>query len=226
MRKNLTPNIEDYLKTIFEISKPSQRVSTNEIADALGVSAASVTGMLKKLSENNPPLVAYQKHHGAVLTSAGEQVALEILRHHRLLEMYLVEKLGYDWDQVHQEADRLEHVISEDFEARIDQALGYPSHDPHGDPIPDLNLNLPESPTLRLFDLECGDTAIVHRIGSEDSQLLRYLAELELFPKVKLTILDRSPFDENMRLKLGDEEDSSITLGPVITQQIFVERLE
>lgn len=224
MRKHLTPNIEDYLKAIFEINQPPQRVSTNQIAEALGVSAASVTGMLKKLSDNDPPLVVYQKHHGASLTSAGEQVALEILRHHRLLEMYLVQVLGYDWDQVHQEADRLEHVISEDFEARIDQALGHPSHDPHGDPIPDSDLNLPESPTLRLFDLDCGDTAIIHRVGSENPELLRYLAEMGMMPKVTIKILDRTPYDQNLRLKLGDSPDSLI-LGPVITQQIFVERL-
>lgn len=224
MRKHLTPNIEDYLKAIFEINQPPQRVSTNQIAEALGVSAASVTGMLKKLSDNDPPLVVYQKHHGASLTSAGEQVALEILRHHRLLEMYLVQVLGYDWAQVHQEADRLEHVISEDFEARIDQALGHPSHDPHGDPIPDSDLNLPESPTLRLFDLDCGDTAIIHRVGSENPELLRYLAEMGMMPKVTIKILDRTPYDQNLRLKLGDSPDSLI-LGPVITQQIFVERL-
>ena len=103
MREYLTQTIEDYLKTIFEITEPYQRVSTNQIADALGVSAASVTGMLRKLSQTNPPLVEYQKHHGAVLTAAGEQVALEILRHHRLLEMYLDQILGYNWDEVHQE---------------------------------------------------------------------------------------------------------------------------
>jgi DtxR family Mn-dependent transcriptional regulator len=225
MRKNLTPNIEDYLKAIFKINRPPEPVSTNQIAEALGVSAASVTGMLKKLSENEPPLVSYQKHRGASLTPAGEQVALEILRRHRLLEMYLVKNLGFDWDQVHQEADRLEHVISSDFEARIDEALGYPSHDPHGDPIPDADLNLPETPTLRLYDLDCGDSAMIHRVISEDPELLRYLAGLGLLPKVNLKILDRSPYDENLRLKLG-ERPESITLGPVISRQIFVERLD
>lgn len=225
MRKNLTPNIEDYLKAIFEISQPPQLVSTNQIAEALGISAASVTGMLKKLSENDPPLVDYQKHYGASLTPAGEQVALEILRHHRLLEMYLVQKLGYHWDQVHQEADRLEHVISEDFEARIDHALGYPSHDPHGDPIPDSDLNLPESPTLMLYDLECGESAVIHRVGSEDPELLRYLEKLGLTLKATLSILERSPYDENLRLKLSDRTES-ITLGPAITRQIFVERIQ
>jgi DtxR family Mn-dependent transcriptional regulator len=223
MRKNLTSNIEDYLKAIFELSQPSQRVSTNQIAEMVGVSPASVTGMLKKLSDNDPPLIDYQKHYGARLTPAGEQVALEILRHHRLLEMYLVQVLGFNWDEVHQEADRLEHVISENFEARIDQALGYPSHDPHGDPIPDSDLILPDSPTLRLFDLECGDTAVIHRVASEDSDFLRYLTQLGLLPKVKLTILDRSPYDQNLRLKLA-HGSSSLTLGPMITQKIFVER--
>jgi len=179
--------------------------------------------MLKKLSDNDPPLIDYQKHYGARLTPAGEQVALEILRHHRLLEMYLVQVLGFNWDEVHQEADRLEHVISENFEARIDQALGYPSHDPHGDPIPDSDLILPDSPTLRLFDLECGDTAVIHRVASEDSDFLRYLTQLGLLPKVKLTILDRSPYDQNLRLKLA-HGSSSLTLGPMITQKIFVER--
>lgn len=224
VRKNLTPNIEDYLKVIFEISKPPQRVTTNDLAEALGVSAASVTSMLKKLSEYDPPLVSYRKHHGARLTPAGEKVALEMLRHHRLLEMYLVEILGYDWGQVHHEADRLEHVISEDFEARIDKVLGYPTHDPHGDPIPDPDLVLPESPSLRLVDLDCGETAMIHRVYSKDSEMLRYLAQLGLLPNTMLTILEKTPFDGNLRIKLL-ESQQIIILGPVITEQIFVERI-
>ena len=136
MRENLTQPIEDYLKVIYEITRQQPRASTNQIADALKITPASVTGMVKKLSETNPPLLKYQRHHGVELTKQGEMVALEILRHHRLLEMFLHQILGYDWDEVHVEADRLEHFISEKFEERISQALGDPSHDPHGDPIP------------------------------------------------------------------------------------------
>ena len=224
MRENLTQTVEDYLKTIFELTVQDQRASTNQIAEALGVTAASVTGMVKKLSETQPPLLEYQKHHGVVLTVEGKQVALKILRLHRLLEMYLHQVLGYDWDKVHGEADRLEHVISEDFEMRIDQALGHPSHDPHGDPIPAQDLSMPESPRLQLFQAEAGQKAVIHRVGSEDPDLLRYLSSLALTPQARIEILEHLPFDENMRIQL-EGSMTSLTLGPAITRQIFIEIL-
>ena len=128
--------VEDYLKAIYELQIEHGKVSTNALADQLKVAPASVTGMLKKLAEDRPRLVNYERHHGVVLTPAGEKIALEVIRHHRLIELYLHQALGYPLDQVDAEAEKLEHVISEDFEDRIAKWLGNPEIDPHGDPIP------------------------------------------------------------------------------------------
>jgi DtxR family Mn-dependent transcriptional regulator len=222
MRDNLTHAIEDYLKTIYDITTCCDRASTNQIAEALGVAPASVTGMIKKLASTQPPLVEYERHHGVVLTPTGEQIALEILRHHRLLEMYLYQILGYEWDEVHDEAERLEHVISEELEQRIAQALGDPSHDPHGDPIPTQDLRMPDSPSLLLADLRPGQSAVIHRVVNTDPQLLRYLSGLGLKPQTHIIVLQYSPFDENISLEIPGQ-GKNIVLGPVITRQIFVE---
>jgi len=223
MRTNLTQTIEDYLKAIYDITSSGERASTNRIAAALGVTPASVTGMLQKLSTSTPPLLEYRKHHGVTLTPSGQQIALEIVRHHRLLEMYLHRTLGYEWDAVHDEADRLEHVISEEFEQRIDQALGYPSFDPHGDPIPSPDLTVPDSPALPLLRLRPPQSARVHRVGNSDPELLRYLGEIGLVPQARLQVLEYSPFDDNLRLSI-DGHPTPVILGPRITSQVFVER--
>jgi len=223
MRTNLTQTIEDYLKVIYDITSSGERASTNRIAAALGVTPASVTGMLQKLSTSTPPLLEYRKHHGVTLTPAGQQIALEIVRHHRLLEMYLHRTLGYEWDTVHDEADRLEHVISEEFEQRIDQALGFPSFDPHGDPIPSPDLRVPDSPALPLLRLRPPQAARVHRVGNSDPELLRYLGEIGLVPQARLEVLEYSPFDDNLRLSI-DGHPTPVILGPRITSQVFVEK--
>ena len=171
MDANLTHAIEDYLKVIYDISATRGRASTSQIAAVLEVKPASVTGMIQKLAAVTPPLVEYQKHHGVILTSEGELVALEVIRHHRLLETFLHETLGYDWDKVDAEADRLEHVISEEFEERIAQALGDPTHDPHGDPIPTRELKMPTQSTTRLKDLRSGQQAIIKRVRDTDPEL-------------------------------------------------------
>ena len=142
-RNKLTESQEDYLKKIFELGEVMPHVTTQALADHLNVKPASVTGMLRKLSELS--LVDYEKYHGVELTAAGEKIAVQILRHHRLIEMYLSEVLGYTWDEIHEEAERLEHHISEKFEARIAEKLGHPTHDPHGDPIPSADLKFPGS---------------------------------------------------------------------------------
>lgn len=223
MRENLTQSIEDYLKAIYEISSAHGRASTNQIAEDLEVTPASVTAMLKKLAGTQPPLVEYQKHRGVVLTAAGEKVALEIVRHHRLLEMFLHQMLGYEWDEVHAEADRLEHVISEEFEERIARAMGDPRHDPHGDPIPSRDLRMPlDAATTLLSELRAGQKATVQRVRDTDPELLRYLSERGLIPKARVKILDYSPFDENLSLQVSGQ-DQPIVLGPRITQLIFVE---
>jgi DtxR family Mn-dependent transcriptional regulator len=222
MRENLTHVIEDYLKTIYDLTADSGRASTNQIADRMGVTAASVTNMIQKLAATDPPLLKYRKHRGVVLTEEGERVALEIVRHHRLLEMFLHQTLGYSWDEVHEEADRLEHVISEEFEERIAERLGHPRHDPHGDPIPTRELELPEAKATTLSEMRPGQRAIIQRVRDSDPELLRYLSGLGLTPGAKITILDFSPFDNNLRLRVEDH-DEAVVLGPSITSQVFVE---
>ena len=220
MRHNLTQAIEDYLKAIYEITLSDERATTNQIAERMGVTPASVTGMLKRLATNDPPLLEYRKHRGVELTPAGERVALEIIRHHRLLELFLHEQLGYSWDQVHAEADRLEHVISEDLEERIAQTLGDPRIDPHGDPIPSRELHLPLDTLLPLGELRQGQRAIVQRVRNDDPSLLRYLDSIGLTPQVYLTVLDYSSFDGNLHLQIADRK---LVLGPAITPRVYVE---
>jgi DtxR family Mn-dependent transcriptional regulator len=224
MRDNLTHVIEDYLKTIYDLSAGSGRATTNQIAERLGVTPASVTNMLQKLASTQPPLVEYRKHHGVRLTPDGEKVALEIVRHHRLIEMFLHQTLGFSWDEVHEEADRLEHVISEELEERIAASLGDPLHDPHGDPIPTRDLRLPAPTTLTLDQLRPPQKATIQRVRDADPELLRYLFELGLTPEVNLTVLGYSPFDNNLRLQV-EGQPAPIVLGQKITSQVFVDLL-
>jgi len=191
------------------------------LAGRLGVEPASVTGMVQKLAATRPALVEYRKHHGVKLTASGRRAALEVIRHHRLLETWLVKTLGYSWDEVHVEAEKLEHVISEDFEERIAAALGYPARDPHGEPIPSSDLVMPSDGSVPLGSLEVGQTAIVRRVDAQDTDLLRYLEELRLIPGAHVRVLEISPFDHLMHLRTSD---SRVTiLGPAITGRVFVE---
>jgi len=224
MREELTHAVEDYLKAIYEISLEDGRASTSRLAVALGVTPASVTGMLQKLAGMPAPLIDYKKHRGASLTTDGERVALEIIRHHRLLEMFLQERLGYTWDEVHDEADRLEHVISEGFEDRIARDLGHPTYDPHGDPIPSPDLQVPPTETVPLSGIPVGAWAVVRRVRDDDSELLRYLAELGLLPQARVQVLEHSPYDDNLTLRVG-EQSGAFVLGPQVTGKIFVEPL-
>ncbi len=222
MRENITHAIEDYLKTIYELTRDEGRATTNQIAERMEVKPASVSGMIKRLVANEPPLVKYRKHHGVILTLAGEQVALEIIRHHRLLEMFLHETLGYSWDQVHDEADRLEHVISENFEEAIARSLGEPVRDPHGEPIPTRELHVPDETAISLSDLRSGQQATVQRVEDDDPDLLRYLQTVGLMPEVRLKVLDYSPFDGNLSLEITGGENP-VVLGPRVTRQVYVE---
>lgn len=224
MRPNLTQSIEDYLKAVYELSNQGKRASTTELAAYLNITPASVTGMLKKLSTTEPPLVEYRKHHGVVLTEAGEKVALETIRHHRLLELFLHQILDYPWDEVHDEADRLEHVISEKFERAIASALGNPRHDPHGDPIPSLELTLPEDTDLQLGELRPPQSGRVTRVRDTDPELLRYLHDLGVVPDAEIKVLSYSEFDGNLEIKVSGVA-KSIVLGPRITSQIHIDTL-
>jgi DtxR family transcriptional regulator, Mn-dependent transcriptional regulator len=187
----LSEATQDYLKAIWKLGRDGP-ATTSAIAEELGVSPASATGMLKRLASLG--LVEHERYHGATLTVAGERVALEVVRHHRLLELYLMEALGLGWDEVHAEADRLEHHLSEEVEARIDAALGFPKRDPHGDPIPSAELELITDPARTLAELVLGDEAVILCVPDSDPALLRYLAELGLFPKRHITMVERAPF--------------------------------
>jgi DtxR family Mn-dependent transcriptional regulator len=223
LKDPLTQSIQDYLKNIFELTEEGSPASTNDLAARLGIAPASVTGMVQKLASAEPPLVNYRRHHGVTLTSEGERAALEVLRHHRLLETWLVQSLGYTWDEVHEEACRLEHVISEDFEARMAAALGYPERDPHGDPIPDADLVMPSDETRPLASLRQAQKAVVLRVNDEDPALLRHLDELGLVPGAQLEIMTYSLFDNNLTISVVGRP--STVVGLAITSKIFVEVL-
>jgi len=195
--------VENYAKAIYSLqNRTGEPVATNDLADRLQVTPASASGMIKKLADQG--LVEHVPYRGVQLTRDGEQVALEVLRHHRLLELYLVEQLGVPWDRVHEEAEALEHVISEDLEARIAAKLGNPTHDPHGDPIPDAKLKIDESTTRSLADLEPGDRGQFVRVSDSDPAMLRYLSERGVALGDALEVLDRQPFGGPLTVRFGD----------------------
>jgi len=224
MNNTLTDSIQDYLKTIYVLTVEGEEASTTALAGQLGVAPASVTGMLQKLASLQPPLVLYQKHQGARLTPEGERAALEVLRHHRLLEAFLVESLGYSWDTVHEEACKLEHVISEEFEQRIAESLGHPERDPHGAPIPSSELVMPASSNTLLSSLRAGQEAIIQWIRCEDAALLRHLENLGVVPGARVSATGYSPFDENLTIQV--EGQSPIVVGQAVTSQVFVELIQ
>ncbi|HEX5619083.1 MAG TPA: metal-dependent transcriptional regulator [Solirubrobacteraceae bacterium] len=195
--------VENYAKAIYSLQhRTGEPVATNDLADRLHVTPASASGMIKKLADQG--LVEHVPYRGVQLTHDGEQVALEVLRHHRLLELYLVEQLGVPWDRVHEEAEALEHVISEDLEARIAAKLGNPTHDPHGDPIPDAKLAIDERTTRSLADLEPGDRGQFVRVSDSDPAMLRYLSERGVALGDALEVLDRQPFGGPLTVRFGD----------------------
>jgi DtxR family Mn-dependent transcriptional regulator len=209
--------IEDYLKTIYALSEIESPVGTSRIAEARQVKAGSVTNMLQRLARLK--LVNYEKHYGVTLTPTGEKIALEVLRHHRLIELYLIEALGFSWDEVHEQADILEHVISEKLEERIAAALGHPSFDPHGDPIPDRDGTIVSLDYQPLSNLAVGEVAIVARIVEDNSELLRYLADLGLMPGTAVRILEIAPFDGPITI---DIEGTEKVVGLPVAQEVLV----
>ena len=199
----VTEAIEDYAKAIYALSiRGDGTVSTNALAERLGVTAASASGMVKKLAERG--LVNHVPYHGVVLTAEGRRVALEVLRHHRLLELYLTEHLGVPWDRVHHEAEALEHVLSDDLEARIAAKLGNPTHDPHGDPIPDADLVIDEGETRALAELEVGARGVFVRVSDSDPEMLRYLDERGVRLGDELEVVERQPFGGPLTVRFGE----------------------
>ena len=211
--------MEDYLKVIYRLSEDGHRVTTQSIAERLSVAAPSVTGMIKRLADLK--LVEHERYRSVALTAAGHKTALEIVRHHRLLELYLAEALGYSWDEVHDEAERLEHTISEEFEARIDKALGFPTVDPHGDPIPSAAGTVARISDDRLSSLAPGEFAIISRVADANPEKLRYLGSIGLYPETSIEVLERMPFDGPLRVRIDGVEHF---VGTELAASVHVQR--
>ncbi len=202
----LSQSIEDYLKSIYEIESKHENVTTSSLSEKLNVAPASVTSMIKKLSEKK--LVTHKKYQGVKLTNSGLKVALEIIRHHRLVELYLKEALGVPWDQVHEEAEKWEHVLSEDLEDRIDEYLGHPTSDPHGSPIPDRNGNMIERDSRNLIEVSPGAKVIIAEVSDHNPELLRYFGKMGLYPETEVKIISIEPFQGPITLVVKGEEYS------------------
>ncbi len=216
----LSQAVEDYIKTIYRIRERGDTASTSDIARALNVSAASVTNMAKRLAQMG--LTEYEPYQGVRLTDTGNKVALEIIRHHRLLELYLRNVMGYPWDKVHEEAELLEHHISEEFEQKIDEMLGHPTHDPHGDPIPTREGEIAEHNTNPLAAVAAGLHVAIERVSDEDPALLNHLESLGLLPGATLEVVGKEPFEGPLKIRVGEREHM---LGYRIANHIFVEVL-
>jgi DtxR family Mn-dependent transcriptional regulator len=202
----MTETVDDYLKAIFELGGHETRVSTNSLAARMAVSPASVTGMLRRLARESSSPVDYQKHRGVRLSETGRQRALEMIRHHRLIERFLVDTLGLGWDEVHAQAERLEHAMSESMEDALAIHLGNPLTDPHGAPIPGKDGSLPSSPTVSLDSLEPGDETAIAQVSDHDPALLRYLGGLGLFPRTPVRILEKAPFSGPIKIDIAGQE--------------------
>ena len=212
-------SVEDYLKSIYKLQQEDENkgVSTTKLAADIGVSNASVTNMLKRLSDLG--MVNYESYYGTRLTATGEKIALEIIRHHRLLELYLKEMMGYSWDEVHDEAEKLEHHISEQFEDKIAELLNDPKVDPHGDPIPTKDGKMPKIKTKRLTMVETNQPFIVRRVKNQTPELLRYLEKQGIIPGVKVKVLAKEPFEGPVQINV---ENKITTIGYKIAEDIYV----
>lgn len=218
---NRSRAIEDYLKAIYVLDQEHGQVTTSLLSEHLGFAPPSVTSMLQKLAKLD--LAAYTPYHGVTLTDRGQRVALEVLRHHRLLELFLMKELGYSWEEVHAEAEALEHVISETLEARIDAHLGHPTVDPHGDPIPAIDGTLPVSTCQPLAHLSLGTTGRITRVTDQRPDHLCYLAAMGLVPGVIVTMRAREPFDGPLSLAIGDAIHH---LDLRMARAIFIQEIE
>ncbi len=210
--------VEDYVKIIYKLQTQTDTVSTSALAERTGTTAAAVTKMLKHLAQLN--LVSYTPYYGVRLTPPGEQIALEVIRHHRLLELYLAQAMGYTWDQVDAEAERLEHVISEEFEARIDALLGHPQTCPHGDPIPRADGTLIEQRLRRLSECQPGEVVTIARVKDSDSAVLRALSARAMSLTAAVTVMSRDAIDNLLTVQVGDQQH---ILGPALSGSVFVQ---
>lgn len=213
----LTAPVEDYLKAIYELETSGEPAETNAIARLLNIAPASVSGMIRRLAEQG--LITHERYHGARLTTAGRRAALKTLRRHRVIESYLTSALGYSWDRVHDEAERLEHAASDELIDRMAAAIGEPDVDPHGAPIPTREGRLLERSLVTLASMSAGDSARIERVSDKSGDRLRYLAELGIVPGEVVTVVAREPFDGPIALRVGSVNK---TIGAALAAQILV----
>jgi DtxR family Mn-dependent transcriptional regulator len=215
----LTPAVEDYVKAVYLLETEGAGATTTALAERLGVQPGSVSAMVRKLVSLR--LARHEPYRGVTLTAAGRRVALEIIRHHRLLELYLVERLGMTWDEVHDEAEILEHVLSDELEELIAAKLGHPTTDPHGDPIPSRELTVERDESCSLDDLDPGDAGTFVRVSDTDPDMLRFLAESGIVPGARLRLVERQPFDGPLTVKVNGRQE---VLGAVLARAMRIRK--
>jgi DtxR family Mn-dependent transcriptional regulator len=215
--ESLTGPVEDYLKAIYEIGRGSVSVATNDIAQRLNLTPASVSGMVRRLADQG--LVAYERYKGVTLTESGRRAALRTLRRHRVIEAYLSGALNYPWDRVHAEAERLEHAASDELVDRMAAAIGEPRVDPHGAPIPSREGLMDETEYFSLAELGAGYGARVVRVSDDDPEMLRYLGELAIVPGAEVVVISKAPYDGPIALRISGE---LLSIGPALAAQVLV----
>jgi len=216
--------VEKYLKTIYEIQQHGGRVKTTTLAQTLGVTAGSVTDMIKRLANLRPKLVSHELHKGVALTPRGKKIALSVIRRHRLLETFLNRVLGFSWDQVHEEAENLEHHISDRLTDAIAEYLNHPQYDPHGDPIPEKDGKMRPDNYRSLAATPVGESVRIARVQHNDAELLRYLDQLEIRLETIVTVVEKAPFDGPLSIRVGALRQAPVrTLGLNVADEIMVE---
>lgn len=221
MNAGLSRSVEDYLKAIYQLTEREPDAATSDIAQRLGVAPASVTGMVKRMTESG--LLEHEPYRGARLTAQGRQAALAVVRRHRIIEAYLINTLGYDWANVHDEAERLEHAVSDELIERMAFALGGPRYDPHGAPIPSKDGVIEQLAYLRLADVDAGVRVTLRLVGDDDSERLRYLKGIGLVPMVEMQVLDKQPFGGPITVRVGTTDTRDRVIGSELASSLFVE---
>ncbi len=217
----INQTIEDYLRSLYRLEAREGKASNAALAKELNISASAVTEMARRLAEGG--LLSYEKYRGLQLTRTGHELALGITRRHRLWEVFLIQYLGFEWDEVHDLADQLEHIESEELIDRLEKFLGFPTHDPHGDPIPNKNGEIRDRPLVRLSEIEVGDHATVERVSDEFPELLRYASSLGLSIKARVTVVEKIAFDGSVRLLANDRES---VVSEKLANSVFVQPLK
>lgn len=218
--KDISQTEENYLKAIFKITELEDSASTNAISKKINISAASVTDMLKRLAKKD--LINYKKHKGVTLTTDGDQIARQLIRKHRLWEVFLLEKLDFAWDEVHAMAEQLEHIHSPELVERLDKFLGYPKFDPHGDPIPDADGNFAERQQTPLYKMRAGETGVIVGVNEHSASFLQYLDKMKLVLGTSLAVLEYFEYDESLRVEINNTTE--LLLSKKVTQNLFVSK--